>query len=72
MPNTFTSAPSRADHPGDVTPSPVRRPLPVRIPESGVTLKGTKVLGRLETWAAYVLADRQTGDAARREIAEVA
>ena len=63
---------SEADRAAHAAASYVRRPLPVRVPESGLTAEGTAALGRLETWAAYVLDARQAGDGARREIAEVA
>lgn len=36
---------------------------------SGLTPAGLDALQRLETWASYVLDARQSGDAARREIA---
>lgn len=63
---------SPADRAAHRAASYVRPPLPVRIPESGLTGKGAAALGRLETWAAYVLADRQADESARREIAEAA
>ena len=63
---------SSADQAAHAAASYVRPPLPVRVPESGLTATGTAALYRLERELAPVLRDRQAGDAARREIAGVA
>lgn len=73
MQSTATTTPSyplsAADRAAHVAASYVRPALPVRIPESGLTREGSAALGRLERALAPILRDRQTGDAARREIA---
>jgi len=57
-------------HPGDSDPNPDEALRRVR--EHGLSPRGLAALHRLETAVAPILRDRQTSDAARREIAEVA